>query len=218
VRRPGLVKPTAKLAAALAAAGAAAVALGSALGLPNPLEQRGAALAGSLGFPGSAIDSGIAAGVYRGPFHPVRGRFGYGHRDARFGALRSAHVHEGQDVFAKSGTPLVAVTDGVVVDGAGADSRYAGGRGNYLVIYDPDAHRSYVYMHMLEPPTLERGDRVGAGERIGAIGCTGSCWGAHLHFEVRRGKAKLRSRTKPTDPLRFLRRLPPAPTELAQTG
>jgi len=216
VRRPGLAKPTAKLALAIAAAGAAAIALGSALGLPNPLEQRSQALVGSLGFSGTALDSGIAAGVYRGPFHPVRGRYAYGRRDARFGASRSGHMHEGQDVFAKSGTPLVAVSDGVVVDGAGARGRYAGGRGNYLVIYNPDATRSYVYMHMLEPPELRRSDRVTAGEMIGAVGCSGSCWGPHLHFEVRRGKATLRSHTRPIDPRRYLERLPPASTELAK--
>jgi murein DD-endopeptidase MepM/ murein hydrolase activator NlpD len=218
VRRPGLTKPTAKLALAVAAAGAAAVALGSALGLPSPLEQQGRALAGSVGFPGSALDSGTAAGVYRGPFHPVRGKHGYGHRDARFGALRSGHLHEGQDVFAKPGTPLVAITDGVLVDAGPAYGRYAGGRGNYVVIYDREANRSYVYMHMLKPPKLGRRDRVAAGQRIGAVGCSGSCWGPHLHLELRRGRAKLRSQTKPIDPLPLLERLPPAPAELAASA
>jgi murein DD-endopeptidase MepM/ murein hydrolase activator NlpD len=202
----------------LAATGAAAIALGSLLGIPNPLEQRSRALASGLGFPGSAADSGIAAGVYRGPFNPVRGEHGYGNRDARFGAPRTGHLHEGQDVFAKPGTPLVAIADGVVVDAAPADSRFAGGRGNYVVIYERAANRSYVYMHMLEPPPLRRGDRVTAGELVGAVGCTGSCWGPHLHLELRRGKATLRSRTKPLDPLPLLGRLPPAPSELAGDG
>jgi murein DD-endopeptidase MepM/ murein hydrolase activator NlpD len=217
-RRPGLVKPTAKLAVVLAAAGAAAIAVGSLLGLPNPLEQRSRALASALGFPFSAADSGIAAGVYKGPFQPVRGKHGYGKRDARFGALRTGHLHEGQDVIAKSGTPLVAIADGVVVDAAPAESRFAGGRGNYLAIYERSANRSYVYMHMLEPPTLKRGDEVTAGQLVGAVGCTGSCWGAHLHLELRRGKATLRSHTKPLDPLPLLKRLPPAPSELAGAG
>ena len=40
------------------------------------------------------------------------------------------------------------------------------------------------------------GDRVEAGQRIGTAGCTGSCSGTHLHFE-------LRLRGQPVDPLRF---------------
>ncbi len=40
------------------------------------------------------------------------------------------------------------------------------------------------------------GDEVEAGQRIGTAGCTGSCSGTHLHFE-------LRVRSHPVDPLRF---------------
>ena len=47
-----------------------------------------------------------------------------------------------------------------------------------------------------------------AGDTVGALGCTGSCWGNHLHFEIRLGRGVER---KPIDPLPYLRRWGPAP-------
>ena len=106
-------------------------------------------------------------------------------------------MHAGQDVFAPAGTPLVAVDDGVVVE-AGSD----GGRGNFIAVFDPDRDRAYVYFHMLEPSMRAAGERVRAGERLGEIGCTGSCWGDHLHFEVREGRDAY---GEAVDPLPLLR-------------
>jgi murein DD-endopeptidase MepM/ murein hydrolase activator NlpD len=39
---------------------------------------------------------------------------------------------------------------------------------------------------------------------VGAVGCTGSCWGDHLHFELRRGRG---TTAAPIDPLPLLKRL-----------
>ncbi|HEX2127786.1 MAG TPA: M23 family metallopeptidase [Solirubrobacterales bacterium] len=132
-----------------------------------------------------------------GPFVPVVGKVDYGTADNAFGAARSGHVHSGQDMFAAIGTPLVAVRDAVVLD-AGSD----GGQGNYIHLYDPKRELTYVYMHMVEPTALDRGENVSAGERVGGVGCTGSCWGEHLHFEVRRGRGWT---GEPLDPLPMLR-------------
>jgi murein DD-endopeptidase MepM/ murein hydrolase activator NlpD len=118
-----------------------------------------------------------------GPFLPIVGNIDYGSAEAAFGAARSGHVHAGQDMFAPAGTPLVAATDAVVAD-VGSD----GGQGNYVHLYDRDADRTYVYMHMIEPAKVGVGERVRAGQLVGGVGCTGSCWGDHLHFEVREGK------------------------------
>jgi murein DD-endopeptidase MepM/ murein hydrolase activator NlpD len=41
---------------------------------------------------------------------------------------------------------------------------------------------------MVEPSLASTGTRVRAGRRLGAVGCTGSCFGDHLHFEIRRGR------------------------------
>src|SRR5687767_11857431 len=46
-----------------------------------------------------------------GPFVPIVGEVDYGSAEAGFGAARSGHVHAGQDMFAKAGTPEVAVAD-----------------------------------------------------------------------------------------------------------
>lgn len=119
----------------------------------------------------------------RGPFHPLDSKPDYGTADNAFGASRSDHVHEGQDVFAPAGTPLVSVSDAVVAE-AGSD----GEQGNYAYLYDPKAKRTYVYMHMVEAAEVKTGEQVRAGQRIGGVGCTGSCWGDHLHFEVHAGR------------------------------
>ncbi len=117
-----------------------------------------------------------------GPFHPVVGRFDYGTAENAFGAARSGHVHAGHDIFSRQGALLVAPADGVVVE-TGAD----GGRGNYLSIHDPKRDLTYNYFHLAEPALLAARAKVDAGERVGLMGCTGSCWGVHLHFEVREG-------------------------------
>jgi len=118
-----------------------------------------------------------------GPFVPVVGKLDYGTAENAFGAARSGHVHAGHDMFAPAGTPLVAVTDGVIAE-SGSD----GGQGNYVYLYEPDSDRTYVYMHMVEPAQVEAGDEVQAGDELGGVGCTGSCYGDHLHFEIREGK------------------------------
>jgi murein DD-endopeptidase MepM/ murein hydrolase activator NlpD len=129
---------------------------------------------------GARMEGREAAG---GPFVPVAGPVDYGTAENGFGAARSGHVHTGQDMFAPAGTPEVAATGGVI-DDAGSD----GSEGNYVYLYDPKRDRTYVYMHMIAPALVDPGDRVHAGERLGGLGCTGSCWGDHLHFEIRDGR------------------------------
>jgi murein DD-endopeptidase MepM/ murein hydrolase activator NlpD len=145
-----------------------------------------------------------AAAVEVGPpepaeWFPVRGTIDFGQYDARFGAWRGGRRHEGQDVFADAGTPLVAVRDGRVVE-TGDD----GGRGNYVAIWSPEVDRTFVYLHMRAPTPLAVGDAVDGGARVGAVGCTGSCWGDHLHLEMRAGEG---TTGRPLDPLPLLRRL-----------
>jgi murein DD-endopeptidase MepM/ murein hydrolase activator NlpD len=130
---------------------------------------------------------------------PVRGTIDFGSYDARFGAWRGSHRHEGQDVFADAGAPLVAIRDGSVVE-TGDD----GGRGNYVAIWSPEVDRTFVYLHMRAPTPHAMGDPVQGGDRVGAVGCTGSCWGDHLHLEMRVGRG---TTGKPLDPLPLLRRL-----------
>jgi murein DD-endopeptidase MepM/ murein hydrolase activator NlpD len=151
------------------------------------------------------LGPGVAPAVAADPVFPVNGDFDYGEADARFGNSRG-RPHEGQDVFAKKGTELLAVANGGVVDEAPADSAYSGGRGDFVAIYDEIEDRTYVYFHMNGRSPLREGDQVAAGDPVGAVGCTGSCWGNHLHFEIRLGRG---AEGKAIDPLPFLRRWEP---------
>ena len=205
--------PTAKVGAALLVVVAVAGLAGSAAGLPVPGMDDGAS--GQTGVDAAALallDAGTPVGLSKGPYHPVVGdEIGYAERDAKFGAPRGGRRHEGQDVFAKPGTPLVSVRDGVVVDGATENGRYAGGRGNYVVVYSRLDDRSYVYLHLLRPALVKKGDKVEAGQPLGQVGCTGSCDGPHLHFEVRNGRQTLTAETKAVDPLPLLQEWPSVP-------
>ena len=114
-----------------------------------------------------------------GPYMPLRVMPHYGDGP---GAGRG---HEGQDLFAPAGTDEVAIADAVVID---TGTGYQAGRGNYVSIYSDLTGRTYNYFHMLSAPVVGVGERVAAGQMLGDLGCSGSCWGNHLHFEMRRGR------------------------------
>jgi len=110
---------------------------------------------------------------------PVRGKHAYGTGIAAFGANRGGRSHQGQDVFASCGTPLVAARGGVVkLNQNEADA------GNYLVIDGAGTDVDYAYMHLREPSPLKKGAEVLTGQVIGAVGQTGAASGCHLHFEM----------------------------------
>ncbi len=112
---------------------------------------------------------------------------GYGTRGGR-GKTRD--FHRGVDISAPRGAPVVAAARGTVTV-AGDGSGY----GHYIVV-DHGGGVSTLYAHLLDFG-VRRGDRVGAGERIGRVGKSGNATGYHLHFEVRRG-------TQPVDPQGYL--------------
>jgi murein DD-endopeptidase MepM/ murein hydrolase activator NlpD len=112
-------------------------------------------------------------------FFPVKGPHTYGGSGAQFGAGRGGRSHQGQDVFASCGTPLVAVRGGRV--------RYAGyqsSAGNYVVIDGSSPNWDYAYMHLQSPSRYAAGRRVAAGARLGEVGESGNAHGCHLHFEL----------------------------------
>lgn len=209
--RRRLLWPTAKAGVAVSVVLGVSAALASALGLPVPgLDVQGGAqsLANSAALFG--LDPGTPTGLSPGYVFPLRGAYDLGTKIDRFGAPRDGHVHEGQDIFGKLGTPEIAVHDGVVVDRGKNTDPDSGGRGNFLAIYSPRDDRSFVYMHMLKPPPVFVGQQVHAGEVIGQLGCSGDCDGPHLHFEVRIGRASPGAEVKAVDPLPYLRQWPQA--------
>ena len=112
----------------------------------------------------------------RGP-HGVRGAIGTYHAPRSGG-----RIHEGFDITAACGTPLVAVRNGRVLRRGYDPVLY----GNYLLLHGEGERRSYFYAHMPRPARVRRGARVWEGERVGAVGETGNAvgTGCHLHFEI----------------------------------
>ena len=133
---------------------------------------------------------------------PVAGPFTYGGPDARFGAERSnGRLHQGQDLTAAEGTPVVAPWDGEVK----AVQYQASGAGHYVVLDGSGEERDYVFMHLRTGSIpVREGQTVRTGERIGEVGNTGRSSGAHLHFEIWGGRGWY-SGGEPVDPLPLLK-------------
>ena len=139
------------------------------------------------------------AGYPQPPFDPSTGWHTYGGAGARFGAARTGHIHQGQDVLAATGTPLVAVTAGTVSYRA----YQAAGAGYYVVLHGNDG-RDYVYMHLREAALYGAGTPVTRGRVLGYVGATGDAQGPHLHFEIWVGGWYAKGGA-PVDPLPYLR-------------
>lgn len=86
--------------------------------------------------------------------------------------------HNGLDMAASSGTPILAAYDGDVV---AAD--YSGSMGNYIMI-DHGSGLYTIYMHC-SALYVSKGQTVYKGQNIAAVGSTGRSTGPHLHFSVR---------------------------------
>ncbi len=91
---------------------------------------------------------------------------------------RWGRMHEGIDIGLPAGSPIVAAASGTV-----ALAAPYGGYGNYTCI-DHGGGLSTCYAHQ-SVIGVSVGQSVSQGESIGLVGCTGSCFGDHLHFEVR---------------------------------
>lgn len=115
---------------------------------------------------------------------------------ARDGGSRS---HEGIDIFAARGTPLLAVADGKVYS---TGDRGLGGKQVWL--RDDILGRSVYYAH-LDSIISKPGDRVKKGDTIGLVGNTGNAvtTSPHLHFGIYENGA--------TDPLNYIKQLPVPP-------
>lgn len=86
--------------------------------------------------------------------------------------------HNGVDMAAPSGTPILAAYDGTVVQAA-----YSNTMGNYIMLDHGDGLYT-IYMHA-SALSVSKGESVTKGQKIGAVGSTGRSTGPHLHFSVR---------------------------------
>jgi murein DD-endopeptidase MepM/ murein hydrolase activator NlpD len=140
-----------------------------------------AAQSSSSSAPTVASTGGVSASGFIWPVSgPVTSGFGW----------RWGRMHEGIDIAAPTGAPIYAAAGGSVI-WAG----WLGGYGN-LVVVDHGGALSTAYAHM-SSIGVGLGQAVGQGQVLGYVGCTGHCFGPHLHFEVRVNGAAV-------DPLGYL--------------
>jgi len=104
--------------------------------------------------------------------------------------MRWGQLHAGIDIAVPAGTPIRAAASGTVVLAA-----YTDGYGNYTCI-DHGGGISTCYAHQ-SSYAVSSGQSVDQGQVIGSVGCTGHCFGDHLHFEVRINGS-------PVDPMGYL--------------
>lgn len=110
----------------------------------------------------------VAAGYY---LRPIKGGV----------KSQGIHGHNGVDLAAPVGTPIMAAADGKVI--LSRTGGYNGGYGTYVVISHANGTQT-LYAHM-SANNVSVGDVVKQGQVIGAIGLTGKTTGPHIHFEVR---------------------------------
>ena len=92
--------------------------------------------------------------------------------------VRWGRMHEGIDIGVGYGTPIHAAAAGTVITAGWED-----GYGN-LIVVDHGGGLATAYAHQ-SSFAVGYGARVEQGQVIGYVGCTGHCFGPHLHFEVR---------------------------------
>ena len=103
---------------------------------------------------------------------------------------RWGRLHSGIDIAAPAGTPIAASASGQVV--------YAGSMSGYglIVVIQHAGGIATAYAHN-SSISVSVGQSVSQGQTIAAVGCTGHCFGDHVHFEVRVGGS-------PVDPMGYL--------------
>jgi murein DD-endopeptidase MepM/ murein hydrolase activator NlpD len=128
-----------------------------------------------------AVETGATG--WRGALRrPAQGRV-----SGLFGAQRvyrgvPGSFHSGVDIALPTGFPVLAPADGVVVLAADPARPFTL-EGNLLIV-DHGAGLSSAFLH-LSRIDVEEGERVVAGQRIGAVGATGRATGPHLHWGLR---------------------------------
>jgi murein DD-endopeptidase MepM/ murein hydrolase activator NlpD len=141
----------------------ALAAVSAQLGAQIAAAQRSSAGAGSTG-----TGTPSAAGLIWPVSGPVVSPFG----------MRWGRMHEGIDIGVPYGTPIHAAASGRVIYAA-----WMSGYGNLIVI-DHGNGLATAYAHQ-SAFAVGNGASVSQGQVIGYVGCTGHCFGPHLHFEVR---------------------------------
>ena len=150
----------------------------------DALETQSASLASAVATGGAAPPTTSPPSSGSGFIWPVRGTLisPYGQRWGR--------LHSGIDIAAPAGTPIAASASGTVA--------YSGSMGGYglIVVIQHAGGIATAYAHN-SSNSVSVGQAVSQGQTIAAVGCTGHCFGDHVHFEVRVGGS-------PVDPMGYL--------------
>jgi hypothetical protein len=125
----------------------------------------------------SLIQGGKFAGAFTPAIWPTHGRFasGFGNRISPFTGVRA--LHNGIDIAAPRGTPIVATAAGTV-----SAVGFEHGLGNAVRIDHHNGIRT-IYGH-LSRSVVRRGQTLRRGETLGFVGNTGLSTGPHLHYEI----------------------------------
>lgn len=122
-----------------------------------------------------ASGEGVKKGLMRTPVDGARMTSGFGMR--LHPLLGYSRMHQGVDFGADSGEPIMAAGGGTV-----SFAGWHGGHGRYVMIrHNKDLATAYAHMSRID---VKPGQRVGQGQRIGAVGSTGLSTGPHLHYEI----------------------------------
>jgi murein DD-endopeptidase MepM/ murein hydrolase activator NlpD len=133
-----------------------------------------------------------------GHVFPVNGPHSYGDG---FGAPRNGYSHQGQDIIASDGTPVVAPVAGAIsfID-------YQPKAAGYYIVEKGSDGYDYFFAHCQAASTVVTPDMaVLAGQQLCHVGATGDATGPHLHFEAWQGGWRVDATSHPIDPLALLR-------------
>lgn len=108
----------------------------------------------------------------------AKGSYRISARYNQAGSMWSSGFHTGLDFAAPNGTPIVSITDGIVLE-----TPWHNSYGNLTVVQAADGTKFY-YAHQTSR-AVTKGQAVKTGQVIGTVGETGNVSGPHLHLEVR---------------------------------
>ena len=107
-------------------------------------------------------------------------------------------MHQGQDILASEGTPIVAPLDGVILE-----SSYQPGGAGYYAVEHTGVGFDFMFAHCKAGSlAVTAGEAVAAGSTLCLAGQTGDATAPHLHFEIWVGPWQLGGHT--IDPLPYL--------------
>jgi murein DD-endopeptidase MepM/ murein hydrolase activator NlpD len=133
------------------------------------------------------------------PVFPVVGPHSFGGPENRFGAGRTGHIHQGQDVLASEGLQVVAPLAGTIV----TTGFQASAAGWYVAEHTPTTFDFFFAHCQAGSLAVSTGQIVGAGQPLCKVGQTGDATGPHLHFEMWIGGWQAPA-GHPVDPLPYL--------------